>query len=79
MDNTTHTGKNYTIRIREKLDRRWEEWFNGMSLATDSEGTLLTGILPDQSALHGIIATIHRLGLQLVAIVPQDDADSPQQ
>lgn len=79
MNDATRTGKNYTIRVREKLDRRWEEWFNGMVITTDSEGTLLTGGLPDQSALHGIIATIHRLGLQLVAVVPQDATDSPKQ
>jgi hypothetical protein len=50
MNDATRTGKNYTIRVREKLDRRWEEWFNGMVITTDSEGTLLTGGLPDQSA-----------------------------
>lgn len=79
MNDEIRTGKNYTIRVREKLDRRWEEWFNGMQLTTDSEGTLLTGVLPDQSALHGIIATIHRLGLQLVAVVPQDEPNRQEQ
>ncbi|KXK57207.1 MAG: hypothetical protein IPM61_03415 [Chlorobi bacterium] len=75
MNNELHAGKTYTIRVREKLDRQWEEWFNGMTLSTDSEGTLLTGFLPDQSALHGVIATIHRLGLRLVAVIPQDEKD----
>jgi len=79
MSDDTRTGKHYTIRVREKLDRRWEEWFNGMELTTDSEGTLLTGVLPDQSALHGIIATIHRLGLQLIAVIPQSDPNQQTQ
>ena len=58
----------YIIRVREKLDASWEEWFDGMSLSLDDQGTELAGILPDQAALHGMIARVNRLGLQLVAV-----------
>lgn len=57
----------YIIKVREKLDASWEEWFDGMSITLDDHGTELAGIL-DQSGLHGVIARINRLGLQLVAV-----------
>jgi len=70
-------GQYYIIRIREKLDQKWAEWFDGMTISTDGDGTTLTGHLADQSALHGVIATISRLGLQLIAVNQKDP--SPEQ
>lgn len=58
----------YTIRLREKLDEGWDEWFETMTMTTDGDGTTLAGYLADQAALHGIIARVQRLGLHLVAI-----------
>lgn len=58
----------YTIRIQEKLDERWGEWFEDMTVTADGDGTLIAGYLPDQSALHGVIGRVHRLGLQLVSV-----------
>ena len=72
------SGQHYIIRIREKIDERWAEWFNGMSITLDDEGTELNGRLADQAALHGIIATISRLGLQLVAIHQAPPSDPPR-
>ncbi len=72
MDTDKPSGTYWTIRIREKLAPRWEEWFNGMRLTVDDEGTQLSGYLPDQSALHGTIATIHRLGLRLLTVAAGD-------
>lgn len=61
-------GTYYTIRLREKLDEGWDEWFETMTMTTDGDGTTLAGYLADQAALHGIIARVQRLGLHLVAI-----------
>jgi len=58
----------YTIRIQEKLDERWGEWFEDMTVTADGDGTLIAGYIPDQSALHGVIGRVHRLGLQLVSV-----------
>lgn len=63
----------FIIRVREKLDESWEEWFDGMSITLDDHGTELAGVL-DQAALHGIIARVNRLGLQLVAV---NEAEPP--
>jgi|GEM_PF-4864530 len=60
----------YIIRVREKLDESWEDWFEPLSVTADGEGTILAGHLPDQSALHGVIGRVQRLGLHLVAVNP---------
>lgn len=71
MNSDSNDGTYYTIRLREKLDAGWGEWFESMTITTDGDGTTLAGHLPDQAALHGIIARVQRLGLQLVAINQQ--------
>jgi hypothetical protein len=63
----------YVIRVHEKLDDNWEDWFEGMSIQVDEEGTTLQGTL-DQAALHGMIARVYRLGLQLSAV---NEAEPP--
>lgn len=78
MNDDNTKGKYYTIRLREKLDDGWREWFETMTITTDGAGTTLAGHLPDQAALHGIIARIQRLGLQLIAI-NQHDGEQQQQ
>jgi hypothetical protein len=39
--------------------------------------TLLTGALPDQAALHGVLAEIEALGLELLEVkrLPSDPSD----
>ena len=76
MTSDSNSGTYYTIRLREKLDDGWGEWFESMKMTTDGDGTVLAGHLPDQAALHGIIARVQRLGLQLVAINQQESAEN---
>ena len=62
----------YHIRVEGMLDPDWSDWLDRFALSTRGDGlTLLTGEILDQSALHGILARLHGLGLklQLVALV----------
>ncbi|NIV31734.1 MAG: hypothetical protein GWN58_20290 [Anaerolineae bacterium] len=59
----------YAIRIRERLDEDWIEWFDTMTLTHTSEGqTILTGPVADQAALHGLLSRISDLNLTLISV-----------
>jgi hypothetical protein len=59
----------YRIKIKGHLDSSWSEWFEGLTIANESdETTVLTGIVADQPALHGLLAKVRDLGLQLLLV-----------
>lgn len=58
----------YEIRIEGHLDSHWTEWFSGWQIYHDENfTTLLTGQVPDQPALYGILAKINGLNLTLIS------------
>jgi len=57
------------IRVKGHLSDRWVEWFGGLTIENQPSGeTVLSGPLPDQSALYGILNRIRDLGLILVSV-----------
>ena len=59
----------YRIRLRESLESAWSEWFEELELTQEAGGgTLLTGMVADQAALHGLIRKVRDLGLTLVSL-----------
>ena len=59
----------YEIVVGGHLDSRWSDWFAGLTL-THLEGreTLLSGSLPDQAALYGLLERIRDLNLRLISV-----------
>jgi hypothetical protein len=60
--------RHYTIRVAGLLDDRWATWFDGMALAHDDGTTVISGPVPDQQALHGLLARVRDLGLPLLSV-----------
>jgi hypothetical protein len=65
----------YEIRVNSHLDPRWSDWFAGLQLThLDGDQTLLSGSLPDQAALHGLLERIRDLNLRLISVTCSDQA-----
>ena len=60
---------NYRIRIKGHLDSSWQEWFEGLQIVQEGDGTsLLAGFLKDQAALYALLLRIRALGLTLLSL-----------
>jgi hypothetical protein len=67
----------YEIRVKGHLDPRWSEWFDGLQITNETnEEALLSGYIPDQAALHGVLARVRDLNLLLISVT---SVDSDQQ
>jgi hypothetical protein len=61
----------YEIRVQETLDPELAEWFDGMEIRLEADGTtVLAGVVQDQAALHGILARVRDLNLTLLSVIP---------
>jgi hypothetical protein len=58
----------YQIRVKGELDERWTSWFEGLAVKTVDDETIMTGTLPDQAALHGLLVKVRDLGLPLLSV-----------
>ena len=59
----------YEIKIRGHLDQWWSEWFADLKLThLEGDETLLSGSLPDQAALYGLLERIRDLNLTLLSV-----------
>ena len=64
---------NCRITVRGRVARHWSRWLEQLRLSyrlsgEDGEVTDLTGRLPDQSALQGVLSRIWNLNLTVLSV-----------
>jgi hypothetical protein len=68
MESRATRGGTYRLVVRGELDGRFAYLFNGLELERVAGTTVLSGDVVDQAQLHGYIARLEELGLELVSI-----------
>ena len=59
----------YEIRVEGHIGDSWSSCFEGMTIRQEESGeTVLSGMLIDEAALHGVLMRIRDLGLPLVEV-----------
>jgi len=64
----------YEIQVEGVLGPQWAAWFGNLQIENDGEHTIISGLLADQAALHGLLAKIRDLGLCLISVQRLDQA-----
>jgi hypothetical protein len=66
---TTESLAHYEIHVNGVLDRRWSAWFDDLDITSNDRGqTTIAGPVVDQAALHGLLAKVRDLGLELLEV-----------
>jgi len=62
----------YEIQVQGRIGERWVPWFEDMTVSAEDEAqfatTTLTGTVPDQAALLGLLQRLYTLGLPLLLV-----------
>ena len=58
----------YEFRVRGHVGQTVQRGFGDLRAETNGADTLLKGGVPDQAALHGVLARIEALGLELIEV-----------
>lgn len=63
------------IRIRGQLSAGWSAWFDGLTVVNcPDDETILSGSLPDQAALFGVLNRLYGLNLRLLSLTCSDNS-----
>jgi hypothetical protein len=63
----------YCIKVQGKLGEDWASYFEEMDVVflSDTDGnpiTMLTGEMPDQAAVQGVLQKLYNLGFPLISV-----------
>jgi hypothetical protein len=73
--NTADEPAWYEIRFTGHLDQARASWFEDCTLEPQRDGvTVLRGRVADHAALHGLLARLRDLGLPLLSVTQDTDA-----
>jgi hypothetical protein len=59
----------YEIRIKGHLGEQWTDWFEGMTITREENGsTRITGPVVDQAGLYGLLKKVRDVGMTLLSV-----------
>ena len=59
----------YEIHIKGHLGADWSDWFGGLTVSNlDGGEAIMSGDIPDQAAVHGVLARVYSLNLTLLEV-----------
>lgn len=58
----------YDIRVRGALSERMACAFPALTVVSSGQESVLSGLLPDQAALFGVLAQVEALGIELLEV-----------
>lgn len=64
----TTTAARYEIRVEGALGQEWSAWFGGLQVTSEGRETVISGVIGDQAALHGLLDRVRDLGLCLISV-----------
>jgi hypothetical protein len=57
------------IIVKRWIDEEWCEWLGGLTVThSEPNQSLLTGCLPDQAAVYGVISRLRDIGIPLSSV-----------
>ena len=66
----------YEIKVKGHLDTTLAGWFEDLTVSNLEDGdAVLSGLLPDQAALQGVLKRISNLGLALISVNAVSEED----
>ncbi len=63
-----NTQTHYRIKVKGELSAQWDGYWDNLQLTTAAGNTILSGVVADQTALHGHLIRIRDLGLPLLLV-----------
>jgi hypothetical protein len=62
-------ARRYEVILRGCFDPSWSDWFDALELDVTPDGrTVMHVAVPDQAALHGVLARVRDLGVELLSL-----------
>ena len=59
------------IMVKGHIDIEWSGWLEGLAVNHTADGdTVLSGQVPDQPSLYGLLNRLSDLGMQLISVTP---------
>lgn len=71
------TDRSYEVRVAGLVPNALLTGLGDVEVATQELRTVLSGLFPDQAALHGFLHRLRSLGLDVVEVRQVSDVDPP--